>query len=1126
VKSLYSSPLRVYLCLGILALAGVISGIKLPVSLFPNSSKPVVSVSVSYGNSTADEFLRTYGSGLEAQLRAINTSEVQVEKLKASYGTDQVSYSAEFKWGSPQRGALREVEAVANAYAGRFSSEVRDSLRVDSREENSGFLAVSFYSDARSLDEVYNIIEPVLMPLVSKVSDAENPGIWNPSDKEVRVELDAERMASLQLLPRDISEALSRSLSGFSGGSVTVGLQQFSIQMPRLAQQLDDISSIPVTTPGGQTVHLGDVAKVDFGPRTSGSNIMKTSGAPSLILWASPRPGGNIKRMSEEIMDAVRAAAPDFPKDIQYKVLVDPSEFINNAIQNVLHEVAIGAFLAVCVLFLFIGSLRNVVTAAIEIPLSMVLAFILMRFSGMNLNLISLGGLALSAGMNVDASVVVMENIFRHFEELPKGTRLSYADKLKVLTRAVSEVRFAVIASTIASLVVFLPLAFTSDLTYAILGDLAKTVVFSHGLSAFVALILVPTVRLQLMSLGMAGKGGATVEKPVHSPIEPQIRKLEEAYGRALGKFISSPKIKWLTYGGSAAVLAALVAFALPRLPKEILGKPDTDRMMVGMNVRGNTMIKQMEAQAAELEARFLAKFGSSIDYTFSQVHGPNGAWIMARLKDKSEMRDLWKKLEAEFVDTPFVKFWVSPWNPAELPIPDPPQMRLVVRGGSIEDRAETARQLKNALDEKKVLPRIWSNPEVERLQAIVLRPNIEQWSALRKNGSSLSPGDLADLTRVATEGRRIGQLSVDSRATDVYLRYPDGLASSVEDLASLPIGVGSKLVPLKALTRIAIEDSPPTIFREDERELVAITGRKNETDDRSVADKGLKLAEQVVADWKAKQASAASSGRAQPAVYFEDAEVELNDALKQLAIAVALSILAIFVTLLIQFGSFMSALLVLVAVPLGFIGVLTALTVFRSTLSLNSVLGVILLNGLAVANSIILVDFLKRLVDQGMDPVEAAVTAGRKRLRPILITSLTTILGMLPIAIGMGDGGRILQPLGIAVSGGLWVSMGLTLFVVPALQVSYLTLRSRRQTSPSDTTPIWLEPSLPSQRSGGEAVATEFERPGARQTVAFVSGAVVADEVAAEGAASRDPILSEQAHRRDSRPRQGEQLQ
>lgn len=1103
MKGLYSSPLRVYLCLGLLALAGIFSGLKLPVSLFPNSSKPEVSVRLSYGNSSSDEFLRTYGAALESQLRGIVTDSVQVDKIRASYDRDSVGYEVEFKWGSPPRAALREVEAVANAYVARLPSEIRDSLSVDTWDESSGFLVISFYSAIRSLDEVYDIVEPIIMPSVTKVRDAENPSIHNPSEKEVRIELNSERMASLQLLPRDVYDSVNQALYGYTGGSVTVGIKQFSVQMPRVAQNIADISSIPLSTPGGQTVHLGDVAKVDYGLRTSGNRVMKTSGASSVILWATPKPGGNIKHMSEEIVDIVKSAAPKFPKDIQFKILVDPSEFINNAIHNVFHEVGIGALLAVCVLFLFIGSFRNVVTAAIEIPLSMVLAFILMRFSGMNLNLISLGGLALSAGMNVDASVVVMENIFRHFEELPKGTRLGYADKLRIITKSVSEVRFAVIASTIASLVVFLPLAFTSDLSYAILGDLAKTVVFSHGFSAFVALLLVPTVRLQLMSW----KGNSAESKPVHSPIEPQIRLLENLYGKALGKFINSSKAKWLTYSGSAAVLVALLIFVLPHLPKEILGKPDTDRMMLGMRVKGNTLVKQMESVEEEVEARLLKKFGTRVDYTFSQVNGANRAWIMARLIDKSDMRQFWKDLEAEFTDTPLITFSIDPWNPAELPIPDPPQLRMVVRGGSLEERTEIARQFKTALEEKKSFPRVRTRPEVDQAQSIVLRPNIDLWNALGKGGSRISPGDLADLTRVATVGRKIGQLNLQSHTTDVFLRFPEGTASSVEDLSSFPIGVGSKLIPLKALTRIAIEDSPPMIYREDERELVVVNGRKNESDDKSVGEKGLAVAEQIIADWNARNsASAASMGsnsKVRPAVYLEDAQVDLNEALRQLGTAVALSVLAIFLTLLIQFGSVMNALLVLVAVPLGFIGVLTALFVFRSTLSLNSVLGVILLNGIAVANSIILVDFLKRLVDQGMDPAEAAVMAGKKRLRPILITSLTTILGMLPIAIGMGDGGRILQPLGIAVSGGLWVSMGLALFVVPALQVSYLTFRSRR------TVGSLVDAAAKEISASDES----FKRPGARQTVAFVSGALVADEDAAEaiaeGAFSRDQVPS-----------------
>lgn len=1030
MNKLYASPLRVYFCLGIIAIAGIFAGLRLPVSLFPNSAKPLIGVNVSYGDATAEEFLNNYGRALESQLKGISTDRLEVEQLTSSYEASGVDYKVQFKWGAEPKAALREVESIVNSFGGRLPKDIRDSINIWARNDNSGFLAVSFYSQTRDLDALYELLEPLLVPKLTKVQDAQNPDLWNPSRKEVRIELVPETMASLGLLPKDIDKALQGALAGYAGGSVTIGTQRLSVQMPRASRAVEDLRTVLISTPSGRLVHLGDIARIDLGPQTSHAQSFKTSGAPSLILFAQPRPGGNVKRMSEDILEIVRAVAPTLPKDVEYRVLVDPSEFIRSAVNNVFHEVILGALLAVGVLFLFIGSLRNVITAAIEIPLSMVLAFILMKVSGMNLNLISLGGLALSAGMNVDASVVVMENIFRHFESV-KGP-IAFSERLEILSRAVSEVRFSVIASTIASLVVFLPLAFTSDLSYAILGDLAKTVVFSHGFSAIVALVLVPTVRLHLMSR----PGGDS--HPV-SPIEKHIKRLEDLYGHALSAFIGSATLKRATYGGVVGLLLLLALFVLPRLPKEILGTPDTDWMMLGVNTKGNTLLRQMESQAEEVEARLLSKFGSKIQYTFNQISGPNRAWIMSRLKSKRDMTEVWHGLEAEFSNTPLVKHWVAPWNPAELPIPNPPQMRIAVRGGSLAARARVTQELDDLLETNKVFPNLSTSPDVSRRENIFISPHLEQWQALWSSGARILPSDLADLARVATNGRKAGEFQVGGRLTNIMLRFPESSVENIETLAALPVGVGSKLVPLKALASVSVSEVDPPIYREDERELFLIEGKQSE-EKKQLADGSLRQALELVNKWKQEHSAETS----QVSILFDDAEKDLHEALQQLGTAVALSVLLIFLTLVLQFGDIVNSGLVLVAVPLGFIGVLLSLFIFRSTLSLNSILGVILLNGISVANSIILVDFLKRLVGEGMSPREAAALAARKRLRPILITSATTVLGMLPIAFGMGEGGRILQPLGIAVTGGLWFSMGLTLFIVPALQVAYLERRAK----------------------------------------------------------------------------------
>ncbi|MBK22747.1 MAG: hypothetical protein CME70_01975 [Halobacteriovorax sp.] len=1035
MKGLYSSPFRVYLCLFALAITGIWAGTQLPISLYPNSSKPTIWASVSYGSMSSDEFLQKYGTRIEGAIEGISTGSLEVEDLVSNYGTSSVSYNIDFGWGADPKEALREVQNLLNAQSGSWPREARDSLRVNFWSKSSGFIAISFFSEERSLDELYDLLEPLLVPKLAKVGDAEGASLWNPNRKEVRIELNPEAMAQLGLFPRNIEEVLRNGMAGYFGGSVVVGTGKLTIQMPRELEDIKTLENLLIPTQSGTIVHLSDIARIDLGPSSGHNRIFKTNGADSLILFANPRTGGNVKRMAEEILTIIEEVKPQLPGDVQYRNLVDPSEFIRQSVSNVIKEVFLAAGLAVLVLFLFIGSFKNTITAAIEIPLSMILAFIMMKVTGMNLNLISLGGLALSAGMNVDASVVVMENIFRHFEKV-KGP-LNYNQRLQVIIRAVKEVMGPVVASTIASLVVFAPLAFTSDLTNAILGDLAKAVVFSHGFSAFVALILVPTIRLHLMK----GEKGVS---PPKSPINGSLIKLENGYATALRAFIKSKIVKWIAVATLTGAFVGLLFVVMPKLKKEIIGTPDTDWMILSINTSGNTNIRQMETTTSVEEARLLEKFGADISYTFVQIRGANNATVMARLINKEDMNKVWKSMEGEFQNTPTQYYWVGPWNPAELPLPDPPHMRLLVRGGSTEDRRLMAKDILDELREKEIFSRQWSDPGVSRGENIEVNARKELWPLLYEQGARFSPYDVSDLARVATEGKSLGDINIDGDTFPVRLNFPEGTVSSMEDLMALPIRVGDKILPFKALNDVSLVQSKPRIYRENGRDIVVIMAKEKKGEEHK-KDTSLAAAKKLIADYDKKDLSHLGL-TTKPQAYFEDADKDLNGALKQLTLAVLMSILLIFLTLLLQFGSFVHTMIVLVAVPLGIMGVLGSLFVFSSTLSLNSALGIILLNGIAVANSILLVDFIKKLVAEGMVPLEAAVLAGKKRMRPILITSLTTILGMLPIAMGSGEGGKILQPLGIAVSGGLWISTLLTLFLVPMLEVQYLDWKRKRE--------------------------------------------------------------------------------
>lgn len=1053
MTSLYRSPLRVYLLLAILSLLGILSATKLPISLFPNSTKPQIGVCIAISLSP-DAFLRTYGTSIEEQFKSVERNDLQVENVVSTYSNRDACYDIHFKWGGDPQEALREVQTVVNSLKGRLPSDSSDRISVWSGESNGGFLALSFYSSKRDLNDLYSILEPALTPRLARVREAQEAVLFNPQKRQVSIELKPEAMAAFQLLPAQVAQTVLQVFEAYGGGSLTVGTNVLRVEFPRAVSSFEDLKTIQVPTPTGRSVSLGDIAHLDLTIPLDSARTFKTSGSSSVILWASPKPGGNVKSMAEEVHAVIASVMPTLPPDIEYKVLVDPSEFIRSAVHNVAHEVLLAAGLAVLILFLFVGNIRNVATAAIEIPLSIVLAFILMRLSGMNLNLISLGGLALSAGMNVDASVVVMENIFRHFDRV-KGRQLNFEERFKVVVGAVQEVQFSVIASTIASLVVFIPLAFTSDLSYAILGDLAKAVVFSHGFSAVVALLLVPTIRLHLM------KDTLTHEKP--SILEGPLTRLENAYGLWLEKFLIHRRWRWGSYAGLTILFVALMIFVLPRLPREIIGKPDTDWLILGINSSGNTLNRQMEAQTEQIEAELLQKFGDHIRYTFTQIHRANSSMIMFRLKDKKEMEGVWKKVEEAFPNTPFTFFWIDSWNPAELPLPNPPDFKVTVRGSDIGAMAETARDLGNELREKKIFTRVNVEPNASLEEVLRLRPRLEQWPLLAAQGFQVSLGVLSDFTRTATQGRYVTRIGMAGEDMDVYMSFPQNYVATPEELEALPVGMGGRILPLKALATISREEQNPAIRRENGRELFVLSGRVEKGEEKQAEAKA-QAATAIVEKWpefiaqrkeksrqegvKTVSTTATSAPAALPTLQVEDAKIELTSALQQLLTAVSLSIGLIFLTMVFQFGSVMNSLLVLVAVPLGFIGVLISLFVFKSTLSLNSMLGVILLNGLAVANSIILVDFLQRAVKSGVAPRLAAVQVGRARLRPILMTSLTTGLGMLPIAFGTGEGGKILQPLGIAVAGGLGFSMITTLFIVPSLQVSWLEWRARKQKS------------------------------------------------------------------------------
>jgi len=418
MNKIYANPIRVYLFLGLLALIGLWAGGKLPVSLFPNSVRPGVSVSFSLSGYTPESFRNELGSEIESAFKKMNSSLIHVDEVNAEYSQEgNIEYRLKFSWNTSATEALKEVQNIMRGYSQRFPVKMRDSLNIYSRgsERAKGFYVASLSSDKRPVDELYSLIEPILRPKLAEISDADQVSVWNPSGEKIYIKPRFADLISLGISFSDLENAIQNSLQPKSAGKVKIQETNYAVNIPGSIQKPDDLKDILLPGTNGKIYRLEDVASVEL--KKDDNFGYRTSGRQSIIVYATPKDDGNIKRLSEDIAAITKQVLSSLPSDITFTPLIDPGVFIQSAVNHVMKEVFLGAFLAVVILYLFIGSARNVITATIEIPLSLILSFILMKIFGMNLNIISLGGLALSSGMNVDASVVVLENIMRKFED-------------------------------------------------------------------------------------------------------------------------------------------------------------------------------------------------------------------------------------------------------------------------------------------------------------------------------------------------------------------------------------------------------------------------------------------------------------------------------------------------------------------------------------------------------------------------------------------------------------------------------------------------------------------------------------------------------------------------------------
>lgn len=1044
IKNFYANSLANIILIITIAITGLSLFFDMPIALYPNTSKPRVNVTLYTQNIDALEFKDRFGDEIESKLMGVN----DVEKVKSEYSDGWYKWNVEFDWNISLDEGITNIKNAISSYESDFPEKWHKFRYRPDNEQNSN-VAVSIYSKKYTRKELYHLLADTLKPKLDTIKGSDFTFITKPDQKFIQISINPDLLIKYGINPGSINESLRRKEYDRSLGSLSFGQRSFTVLANLRDQSTNDLEDTIIGVREKKQIRLKDVATIkvkDLDPWS----LYKLNGEKSLIIVAGPKPETNIATFADELLKRVKQNVSDIDPDIKVDIILNPSKFVSEAVTNVGTAIIIGVSIATLTIFLFIGSLRNTIIIAISIPLSLIGGFILMSIMNIEINLISLGAMAIAVGMVVDGSIVVLENIIRLLTDNPTSTR---KDIIHRTFLAVKEVWTPIIASLITTIIVFAPLPFTSPLASAILGDLAKVIVCVLTISIFVTLIIVPPLAILFKVKGTseARKKGIYFISNIFIWMSDKLRDL---YIKSLSVILQR---KILNIGILSTIgLAFILSFFIAKnhIRQEIMAKPDTDIVILQTSFEGDKELKlnDIENLMAPYEKIILADFESDISHILTMItKGQSKGYILCTLKDKKLLKGFKKKLEERFKDTPLTKFGVYPWLPTALRIPDPPFLRIELTGPNDDKKREELNKIARILQNIKGLnvdfaPGVWKKDKIK------IEIDEEKVNKMAAAGySNISRSTIMGMIQYALEEKYIKDLKIDAEEFEVKMTFSENFISRATDIGNIQIKTYHNneviFLPLRNFINIKFDRSWGKYLSENGKDYMRI----DLSPKGSYKDQTRELKDKVVSALKKNNKIDFSK------LTFSNPSDEITENITSLIKALAIALILIFMVLSIQFGKISNILTIMSAIPLGFIGVSISLFLFSSTLSLNSMLGLILLCGTAVNNSILFIDFYLKRRESSKNIEDALLATAELRFRPIAITTMTTILGMLPIAFGFGSGGEILQPLGIAVCGGLGLSTILTLFVVPLSITLYDKLLFKGKMMPAINTKILL---------------------------------------------------------------------
>jgi HAE1 family hydrophobic/amphiphilic exporter-1 len=1018
-------PVMMAMISSIVILIGGISLSRLPVDLLPDISQPTVNVRVNYTGVGPLEMEELVIRPLEQQLSAV----AGLEQMTSNANEGSASIQLNFVWGSDLNEAMNEIRTRIDRVRGRLPEDA-DPPQILKFDSNSApIMGLALESTDGSLNRVAlrELAENVLSQRIERVPGVAAVTVGGGLRRQIHVNLSREKITALDLSVDRVVNILKSENQNIPIGEVYQGDRALLLRSQGEFQNLEQISNLVVLTKNGVPVYVKDIADVEDSTEDIRS-VLRINGRPGVRLQVTKQSGTNTVQIAVGVREEIERINREVP-GVRISLLDDSAKFIERSISAVQEHVMIGSILVVLIIFMFLRNFRSTLIVCTSIPISVIGTFALLYFGGLTLNTMTFGGLALGVGMIVDAAIVVLENSFRHMEHHGK-------DRMTASIDGSEEVWSAILASILTHIAVFVPLLFLEGISSVMFRQLSIVVVFSLLMSLFVAVTLVPVLCSRLLVLPPPPDKRSRIGGKLYAFSERFLDGMDENYRKLLHLALSHRG--WVV--GAAAVSFAIAMVILPTLPTELATQADEGQVQVFVELAQGTRIEITDPVLVRIE-NAIKEFVPELTDLITQAGQTNGGFggpgsnsvsrgnLQLLLKPKDERTRSSERiamdLRRQLSGIPGVIVRASPSggnNQLNRFLSGGNngggRLALEIRGQSLADARKVALAAKDLLD---TVPGVAD----ARLGRDDARPELAvQIDSAKAALLGLRASDVANTMRTNVAGTQAALFRQGGQEYPIIVRLREEQRQAIGDvndvLVSTPQG---QVLPAKNLMRVDDSVGPSQIQRKNQQRIMFVSAEPESTLSEAVnalRDRLPQLYGILPKDFS---------------IGF-GAEVEQQEkAFAQLRTVLILALILVYAVMASQYESLKDPFIIMFSVPTAAIGVVLSLKLTGTSFNMQAYIGVIMLAGIVVSNGILLVDYTNVLRRRDKLPLREAVElAGRTRLRPILMTSIATALGLVPMSLGIGEGSELQVPLARVVIGGLTTSLLITLVLVPTV--------------------------------------------------------------------------------------------